>query len=147
MLPSTKTLFYDAFAHAFGLRCSFFWLLSKMTHSSACKTNRMSCWSPPIHWNNHVCLVSQCFEPEHYVQAKNIFLLYSSTKVTCRNTLLNASDTCRFVSQTCFHCQYHCIPLCVQLFDVIHKMEETIRIWILAYFVSWFYHLNEFQKF
>ena len=32
MLPSIKILLYDAFAHAFGLWCSFLWLLSKMTH-------------------------------------------------------------------------------------------------------------------
>ena len=32
MLPSIKTLLYDAFAHAFGLRCSFLQLLNKMTH-------------------------------------------------------------------------------------------------------------------
>ena len=31
--------------------------------------------------------------------------------------------------------------------DVIRKTEETIRMQILAYFVSLFYHLNEFQKF
>ena len=37
MLPSTKTLLYDAS----GLQCSFLWLLSKKTHSNACKTNRI----------------------------------------------------------------------------------------------------------
>ena len=31
--------------------------------------------------------------------------------------------------------------------DVLHKTEETIRMQILAYFISLFYHLNEFQKF
>ena len=31
--------------------------------------------------------------------------------------------------------------------DVICKMEETIRMQILAYFVSLIYHLNKFQKF
>ena len=41
MLPSTKTLLYDAFGHAFVLRCSFLRLLSKMTHSFACTTNRI----------------------------------------------------------------------------------------------------------
>ena len=41
MLPSTMTPLYDAFACAFGLWCSFFQLLSKMTHSFAYKTNRM----------------------------------------------------------------------------------------------------------
>ena len=43
------------------------------------------------------------------------------------NTIL-----CFFVCSTC---------------DVIRKTEETIRMRILAYFVSLFYHLNEFQKF
>ena len=37
------------------------------------------------------------------------------TRVTCRNTLLNNSDDQHFVSQTCFHCQYYCVSLCVQL--------------------------------
>ena len=41
MFPSTKTLLYDAFVRAFDLRCSFLRLLSKMTHSFACKTNRI----------------------------------------------------------------------------------------------------------
>ena len=48
-------------------------------------------------------------------QAINIFLLYDSTRVTCRNTLLYDSDDHCFVSQTCFNCQYHRVPLCVQL--------------------------------
>ena len=41
MLPFTKTLLYDAFARAFGLRCSFFQLLSKTTYSFACKTSKI----------------------------------------------------------------------------------------------------------
>ena len=41
MLPSTKTLLYDAFACAFGLRCSFFRLLSKTTYSFAFTTSRI----------------------------------------------------------------------------------------------------------
>ena len=73
--------------------------------------------------------------------SKNTFLLYSSTRVTRRNTLLNNSDDQCFVSETWFHCQYHCISLCVQ---VLCKTEETIRMQILAYFVSLFYHFNEF---
>ena len=32
-----------------------------------------------------------------------------------RNTLLNDFDDRRFVSQTCFYCQYYCISLRVQL--------------------------------
>ena len=41
LLLSTKILLYNVFAHAFGLWCSFFWLLSKTTHSFACKTSRI----------------------------------------------------------------------------------------------------------
>ena len=41
MLPSTKPLLYDAFARAFGFRCSFLRLLNKMTHLFVCKTNRI----------------------------------------------------------------------------------------------------------
>ena len=37
---------------------------------------------------NQACLVSQCFKPVHSVQAKNVFLPYGSTRVTCRNTLM-----------------------------------------------------------
>ena len=59
-------------------------------------------------------LVSQCFKPERSVQANNVFLPYGSTRVTCRNTLLNNSDDRHFISQTCFHYQYHCVSLCIQ---------------------------------
>ena len=64
--------------------------------------------------NGLIYLVSQRFEPEHSVQAKNVLLPYGSTRVTCKSMLLNDSDYWRFVSQTCFHCQYSCISLCVQ---------------------------------
>ena len=46
---------------------------------------------------------------------KTLFKLHSSTGVTRRNTLLNDFDDRRFVSQTCFYCQFYCISLCVQL--------------------------------
>ena len=76
---------------------------------------------------------------------KMFFLLYGSTRVTCRNTverfwwmvfcltdLLSLSILlCFFVCSTC---------------EVIRKMKETIRMWILACFISLFYHLNKFQK-
>ena len=137
MLSSTKTLLYDSFAHAFGLRCSFLRLLNKTTHSFACKTNRMSRWSPPIHWNNHVCLISQRFKPEHSLQAKNLFLLYGSTRVTCRN---NDFDDWHFVSQNCFRCQYHCIPLCVQRVTEYAKQKKPLEceFWhiLSAYFTT-----------
>ena len=32
-----------------------------------------------------------------------------------RNTLLNDCDDRHFISQTCFHCQFYCLSLCVQL--------------------------------
>ena len=114
MFPSTKTLLYDAFACAFDLRCSFLRLLSKTTHSFACKTKRIVAGVlQSIEVITHA-LVSQRFEPEHSVQVKNSFLPYGSTRVTCRNTLLNDSDDQHFVSQTCFHCQYYHVSLCVQ---------------------------------
>ena len=53
-----------------------------------------------------IVLGNQRFEPERSVQATNIFLPHGSTRVTCRNTLLNNSDDWHFVSQTCFHCLY-----------------------------------------
>ena len=63
-------------------------------------------------------LVSQRLVSEHFVQAKNVFLSYGSTRVMCRNTLLDDSDDWRFISQTCFHCQYYCISFCVQLWCI-----------------------------
>ena len=114
MFPSTKTLLYDAFARAFDLRCSFLRLLSKTTHSFVCKTNRIVTGVLQSVESNHACLVSQRFEPERSVQVKNSFLPYGSTRVTCRNTLLNYSDDQHFVSQTYFHCQCYCISLFVQ---------------------------------
>ena len=71
--------------------------------------------------------------------SKNVFLVYISTRVTRRKRLLNSSDDQRFVSQTCFHCQFVCSTC-----DVLRKTEETIRMQILAYFASLFYHFNEF---
>ena len=81
-------------------------------------------------------LVSQCLASEHLVQAKNIFLPCGSTRVTCRNTLLNDSNDRHFVSDLLslsilLLCFFVC-PTC----DVICKMEETIRMQILAYFIS-----------
>ena len=45
-------------------------------------------WSISIETIIHSYLVSQRFEPEYSVEAINGFLLYGSTTVTCRNTLL-----------------------------------------------------------
>ena len=96
-------------------------------HSLICLQNQQnSRWSPPINWDNHLCLVRQHFEPERSVQAKKIFLPYGSTTVTCRNTLLSYSDDQHFVSQTCFHCQYYHISLCVSICDIIHETEYCI---------------------
>ena len=79
------------------------------------KHRQNSCWGPSIDWNNRTYLISQRLASEHSVQAHNVFLPYGSTRVTCRNTLLNDFyDRC-FVLKTCFHCQYYCIYLCVQL--------------------------------
>ena len=72
--------------------------------------------------------------------SQNVFLSYGSTKITCRNTLLNDSDDRRFVSPTCFHCQYYCISLCVQPVTYYTK-------WILAYFVSLFTILMNSKNF
>ena len=128
MLPSTKTLLYDAFAHAFGLRCSFLRLLSKTTHSFACTTNRMVTGVlQSIETITHICLVSQRFKPEYSVQDKNIFLPCGSTRVTCRNTLLNDSDDWRFVSQGYFHCQYYCVSLCIQPVTQYAKRKKPLE--------------------
>ena len=45
----------------------------------------------------------------------NIILLYGSIRVTYRNIVLNGSDDWCFVLQSCFHCQYYCTSLCIQL--------------------------------
>ena len=73
----------------------------------------------------------------HSIQAKYVFLVYTSTRVTCRKTLLNNSD-----DQPAFHftdlfslsmlLRFFVYPTC----EVLRKMEETIRMQILAYFVS-----------
>ena len=84
------------------------WLSIPLPAIVVCKT-LASCQSPPINWSNHAYLVSQRLASELSVQAKNVFLLYSSTRVTCRNTLLNDSDNRYFILQTCFQCQYYCV--------------------------------------
>ena len=72
-------------------------------------------------------MVSQRFVAEHSVQPKNVFLLYSSTGVTRRNTLPNDSDDQRFISQTCFHSQYYCFSLCVQLVMYYSKRKKPLE--------------------
>ena len=115
MLPSTKTLLYDTFVRASGLQCSFLRLVSRTNHSFACKTNRIvagvlqSIETIMLAWSG-----SQRFKAERSVQVRNVFLLYGGTRVTHRSILLNDSNDRRFISQTCFHCQYYCVSLCVQ---------------------------------
>ena len=99
---------------------------------SACKTpaekflgssNRFK----PSDSNNHAYLVSQRSVAEHSVQPINAFLLYIGTRVTRRNILLKDSDDRRFVSQTCFHCQYYCVSLCVQLVTYYAKRKKPLE--------------------
>ena len=59
--------------------------------------------------------------------SKNVFLLYSSTRVTRRNTLLNDPDDQYFVSQTYFHCQCYYISLCVQLVIYYAKWKKLLE--------------------
>ena len=104
------------------------------------KHRQNHCCSPPINWNNHTYLVSQHLASECSVQAKNACLSYGSTRVTCRNTLLNNSDDWRFVSHTCFHYQYYCISLCVQLVMQYAKWKKPLecKFWniLSAYFTT-----------
>ena len=60
-------------------------------------------------WKNHAYLVSQHFEAEYSVQAKNLFLPlpYGSSIETCTNTLFNNSDDQCFISQNFFHYEYY----------------------------------------
>ena len=85
-------------------------------------------------------MVSQRSVAEHSVQPKNAFLLYISARVTCRNTLSNDSDDRRFVSQTCFHCQFYCVSLCVQLVMYYAKWKKPLEFefWYIlpAYFTT-----------
>ena len=97
-----------------------------MAHSFACKTNRIvtgvlqSIETITHTWSVSTSSQSALFKQEH-------FLPYGSTRVTCRNTLLNDSDDWRFVSQTCFHCQYYCISLCVQLVTQYAKWKKPLE--------------------
>ena len=116
MLPSTKTLLYDVFARAFGLRCSFFRLLSKTTHSFACKINRIVTGVlQSIETITHTWSASASSQSALFKSKMFSYHIVFLRRVTCRNTLLNDFDNLRFVSQTCFHCQYYCVSLCIQL--------------------------------
>ena len=85
-----------------------------MVHSFAYKTNRIVAeLLQSIGTITHAWSVNA--SRQSTIQAKNIFLPYDSTRVTCRNILLNDSDDRHFVSQTCFHCQYYHVSLCVKL--------------------------------
>ena len=50
-----------------------------------------------------------------FLVPQQVFLLYISTKVTCKNMLQNHSDSSHLVSQTCFHCKTYCTSLHVPL--------------------------------
>ena len=101
-------------------------LLSKtiLSHLFACKTNKIVAEVPQSIENNHACLVSQRFKPERSVQIKNVFLAYGSTRITCRNTLLNDSDDRRFVSQTCFHCHKGVTPRGMTPLEISYACPE-----------------------
>ena len=77
---------------------------------------------------------------EHSVQPKNALLLYNSARVTHRNTLLNDSDDQHFISQICFHCQFYCVSLCVQLVTYYAKRKKPLecKFWHIlpAYFTT-----------
>ena len=62
-------------------------------------------------WSVSASCQSTLFKPKALFNC----IASSSTGVTHRNTLLNDSDDRCFVSQTCFHCQFYCLSLCVQL--------------------------------
>ena len=139
MLPSNKTILYDAF----GLRCSFLWLLNKTTYSLACKTNIIIAGVLQlIETITHAWLVSTLSQSTLFKSntfSYHVVVLEQHVKHTVKpfwwsafrfsDLLLLSILLHFFVSSTC---------------DVIRKTEETIRMQISAYFVSLFYHLNEF---
>ena len=65
---------------------------------------------------------------------KQAFLLGISTRVTCRNALLNHSGGPYLVSQGVSQCKFYGDPLCLQLVTSNRKPEETITMQIFAYF-------------
>ena len=85
--------------------------------------------------------------PLNSVQAKNIFLLYETTRVTHRNTLLNDYSESVFHFTNLFSLSILLHFLVCSICDIIHKTEETIRMQTLALFASLFYHFSGFKKF
>ena len=104
-----------------------------------------SCWTPSVHSSNQAYLVSRSFLSESSVQAKNVLLLYDTTGVTWRSTLLNDFDDQCFYFTDLFSVSIPCIFVWSTC-NVVHKMEEAIRMQILAYSASLFYHLSELEK-
>ena len=84
---------------------------SYYSHSFASKTNRtvaadLKSIEMIINaWPVNALSQSTLFKP-------NIIVLYDSIRV---NTVLNDSDDWCFVLQSCFHCQYYCTSLRIQL--------------------------------
>ena len=114
-----------------------FILLAKPTEQSLDSSNRLK----------QSCMLGcQHFKPERSVQAKNVFLSYGNTRVTFRNSLLNSCDEQRFISQTCFDCQFYCISFCVQLMTYYAKWKKPLECKFWHVF-SLFYHPKESQKF
>ena len=103
------------------------------------KHQQISCWTLPINSNNHTYLVSQCFMPEHSVQIKNIFLLYSITRVTHRNAVLNDSDDRHFVLQTFSLSMVLCFFVCSSC-DVSKYWHWPLEIFYQKHFKYYFYH-------
>ena len=69
-----------------------------------------------------------------FFEPKQVFLLYTNTKVTCKNTLVNHSNGWHFILLTCFHCKTYCASLSVAPGNTIPQMEGTITMQILAHF-------------
>ena len=82
---------------------------------------------------------SALFEP------KQVFLLYISTKVNCKNKSLNHSDSWHLILQTCFHHNLLCFIVCTPVMQYCKwKKPLQCRFWHI--FTAYFHHLNEFQN-
>ena len=132
---------------AFGFQGLFLWSEIALLERSSCKTPAEKFLDSYNRFKQSRILGSQCFVAEHSVQPKNVFILYISTRITHRNTLLNDSDDWHFVSQTCLHCQSYCFSLCVQLVTYNAKWKKPLECEFWHILPAYFTTLMNFKNF
>ena len=85
-------------------------------------------------WSDSASCQSTLFKPKTFLTV----YIYSSTRITRRNTLLNDSDGRHFVSHTHFYCQCYCSSLCIQLVTSANTDTGLQKYFTKSTFIAYF---------